>query len=186
MSSFVLRAMMSGQYWPEGDEVYHAELTVPVLLVHGMHDKFVPVEEDQRMAEVWHPSHHTPQIPPAQPRGTLLCAPAPGTSELRLRVKGGVQKVGLPGTGVWIMCCPLCPLKGTLRQTSLAVQWLALHTSTAGGMGSILRWGTRIPHAMWRGPPKKRHSSQLAFVMGNIILQESEWESLDQIPQKGS
>lgn len=125
---------MSGQYWPEGDEVYHAELTVPVLLVHGMHDKFVPVEEDQRMAEVWHPSHHTPQIPPAQRRGTLLCAPAPGPSELRLRVKGGVQKVGLPGTGVWIMCCPLCLLKGTLHQTSLAVQWLALHTSTAGGM----------------------------------------------------
>ncbi|XP_010642675.1 protein ABHD8, partial [Fukomys damarensis] len=52
VSSFVLRAMMSGQYWPEGDEVYHAELTVPVLLVHGMHDKFVPVEEDQRMAEI--------------------------------------------------------------------------------------------------------------------------------------
>lgn len=52
VSSFVLRAMMSGQYWPEGDEVYHAEITVPVLLVHGMHDKFVPIEEDQRMAEV--------------------------------------------------------------------------------------------------------------------------------------
>uniref|UniRef100_A0A7N6A4P3 Protein ABHD8 n=1 Tax=Anabas testudineus TaxID=64144 RepID=A0A7N6A4P3_ANATE len=51
VSSFVLRAMMSGQYWPEGDEVYHAELTVPTLLIHGMHDKFVPVEEDQRMAE---------------------------------------------------------------------------------------------------------------------------------------
>lgn len=61
VSSFVLRAMMSGQYWPEGDEVYHAELTVPVLLVHGMHDKFVPVEEDQRMAEVGarHPSHQS-------------------------------------------------------------------------------------------------------------------------------
>ncbi|TNN77529.1 Protein ABHD8 [Liparis tanakae] len=52
VSPFVLRATMSGQYWPEGDEVYHAELTVPVLLVHGMHDKFVPIEEDQRMAEV--------------------------------------------------------------------------------------------------------------------------------------
>lgn len=52
VSSFVLRAMMSGQYWPEGDEVYHAEITVPILLVHGMHDKFVPIEEDQRMAEV--------------------------------------------------------------------------------------------------------------------------------------
>ncbi|XP_041270822.1 protein ABHD8 [Onychostruthus taczanowskii] len=57
VSSFVLRATMSGQYWPEGDELYHAELAVPVLLVHGMHDKFVPIEEDQRMAEVrgWHP-----------------------------------------------------------------------------------------------------------------------------------
>lgn len=52
VSPFVLRAMMSGQYWPEGDEVYHAELTVPILLVHGMCDKFVPIDEDQRMAEV--------------------------------------------------------------------------------------------------------------------------------------
>uniref|UniRef100_A0A3Q3AWH9 Protein ABHD8 n=1 Tax=Kryptolebias marmoratus TaxID=37003 RepID=A0A3Q3AWH9_KRYMA len=52
VSPFVLRAMMSGQYWPEGDEVYHAELTVPILLVHGLCDKFVPVEEDQRMAEI--------------------------------------------------------------------------------------------------------------------------------------
>lgn len=51
--------MMSGQYWPEGDEVYHAELTVPILLVHGMHDKFVPVEEDQRMAEVSGPLQGT-------------------------------------------------------------------------------------------------------------------------------
>lgn len=52
VSPFVLRAMMSGQYWPEGDEVYHAELTVPILLVHGLYDKFVPMDEDQRMAEV--------------------------------------------------------------------------------------------------------------------------------------
>lgn len=52
VSPFVLRAMMSGQYWPEGDEVYHAELTVPILLIHGMCDKFVPMDEDQRMAEV--------------------------------------------------------------------------------------------------------------------------------------
>ncbi|XP_076837857.1 protein ABHD8 [Brachyhypopomus gauderio] len=52
VSPFVLRAMMSGQYWPEGDEVYHAELTAPILLVHGLHDKFVPMDEDQRMAEI--------------------------------------------------------------------------------------------------------------------------------------
>lgn len=73
VSPFVLRAMMSGQYWPEGDEVYHAELTVPILLVHGMCDKFVPVDEDQRMAEVpvrlcahlsWH-EHVQAKIPTA-------------------------------------------------------------------------------------------------------------------------
>lgn len=50
--SFVLRSMMSGQYWPEGDEVYHAEIVVPTLLVHGMHDRFVHVEDDQQMTEV--------------------------------------------------------------------------------------------------------------------------------------
>lgn len=54
VSPFVLRAMMGGQYWPEGDEVYHAELTVPILLVHGLYDKFVPMDEDQRMAEVYY------------------------------------------------------------------------------------------------------------------------------------
>lgn len=79
VSSFVLRAMMSGQYWPEGDEVYHAELTVPVLLVHGMHDKFVPVEEDQRMAEVG-PRTLCPNSPPNTP-GDVACPWAwPGRS----------------------------------------------------------------------------------------------------------
>ena len=32
--------------------------------------------------------------------------------------------------------------------TSLVVQWLRLHASNAGGMGSIPGWGTKIPHAM--------------------------------------
>lgn len=49
--SFVLRSMMNGQYWPEGDEVYHAEIVVPTLLVHGMHDRFVHVDDDQQMTE---------------------------------------------------------------------------------------------------------------------------------------
>lgn len=71
---------MSGQYWPEGDEVYHAELTVPVLLVHGMHDKFVPVEEDQRMAEVGNGTPATtPQNPPLEAQVTQLYFPTPGT-----------------------------------------------------------------------------------------------------------
>ena len=30
--------------------------------------------------------------------------------------------------------------------TSLAVQWLRLHSSTAGGVGLIPDWRTKIPH----------------------------------------
>ena len=33
------------------------------------------------------------------------------------------------------------------ERNSLTVQWLGLHTSTAGGMGSIPCRGTKIPHA---------------------------------------
>ena len=35
--------------------------------------------------------------------------------------------------------------------TSLVVLWLRLRASTAGGMGSIPGWGTKIPHAKQRG-----------------------------------
>ena len=34
--------------------------------------------------------------------------------------------------------------------TSLAVQWLRLHASTAGRMGLIPGWGTKMPHTMSR------------------------------------
>ena len=43
------------------------------------------------------------------------------------------------------------------------VQWLILHASTAGGMGSIPSQGTKIPHVMWRGQKRK-----------NISLEEKE------------
>ena len=39
--------------------------------------------------------------------------------------------------------------------TSLVVQWLRLHVPTAGGMGSILGQGTKIPHASWFGQINK-------------------------------
>ena len=44
--------------------------------------------------------------------------------------------------------------------TSLAVQWLRLHASTAGGVGLIPGWGTKIPHAMWRKKKKKKSEHQ--------------------------
>ena len=40
--------------------------------------------------------------------------------------------------------------------TSLAVQWLRLHPSTAGGTGSIPGWGTKIPQASQRDQKKIR------------------------------
>ena len=40
--------------------------------------------------------------------------------------------------------------------TSLAVQWLRLHASNAGGEGSTPGQGTKIPHATWRGQILKK------------------------------
>ena len=37
----------------------------------------------------------------------------------------------------------------TLLKTSLVVQWLRLHASTAGETGYIPGWGTKIPYASW-------------------------------------
>ena len=42
------------------------------------------------------------------------------------------------------------------RGNSLVVQWLGLRTSTAGDMGSIPSWGTKIPHASQRGQKKRK------------------------------
>ena len=40
--------------------------------------------------------------------------------------------------------------------SSLAVQWVRLCASTAGGEGSIPGWGTMIPHAAQCGQKKKK------------------------------
>ena len=39
--------------------------------------------------------------------------------------------------------------------TSPAIQWLRLHTPTAGSTVLIPGQGIKIPHAMWRGKKKK-------------------------------
>ena len=44
--------------------------------------------------------------------------------------------------------------------TSLAVQWLRLHASTAGGAGSIPGWGTKIPHAGQSGEGQEAHTKK--------------------------
>ena len=47
-------------------------------------------------------------------------------------------------------------IKTTMRGTSLEAQWLRLHASTAGGVGSIPGWGTKIPHVMQHGQNKTK------------------------------
>ena len=45
-------------------------------------------------------------------------------------------------------------LKKACCTTSLAVQWLRFHTSTAGDVGSTPGWETKIPHAIKCGPKR--------------------------------
>ena len=40
--------------------------------------------------------------------------------------------------------------------TSLVVQWLGLHASNAGDMGSIPGWETKMPHATWHAKKKRK------------------------------
>ena len=48
--------------------------------------------------------------------------------------------------------------------TSLAVQWLGLHASTARGMGSIPGRGTKILHATPRPKKKKKNKDSGAWL----------------------
>ena len=46
--------------------------------------------------------------------------------------------------------------KNDLLGTSLVVQWLKLSAPTAGGMGSILGWRTKIPQCHMVQPKEKK------------------------------
>ena len=46
-------------------------------------------------------------------------------------------------------------IQETHIRDSRVVQWLGLCAHTAGGLGLIPGWGTKIPHAVWHGPEKK-------------------------------
>ena len=57
-----------------------------------------------------------------------------------------------------IMLREISQIKKTSIGASLVVQWLGLHTFTAGGTGLIPALGTKIPHAMWYG--QKAHKKK--------------------------
>ena len=49
--------------------------------------------------------------------------------------------------------------------TSLAVQWLGLCASTAGGPGIDPCWGTKILHAAWHGKKQKQKDKQTEKIL---------------------
>lgn len=49
-------------------------------------------------------------------------------------------------------------MKKKNEEAALAVQWLRLYTSSAGGLGSISGWKTKIQHAVWSSQKKIMYS----------------------------
>jgi len=47
-----LRHVMRGQIWESGDEEYHAQITCPVLLALGKHDKFIARSDEIHMLKI--------------------------------------------------------------------------------------------------------------------------------------
>ena len=71
-------------------------------------------------------------------------------------------RVSLPKQESTALPDPAGPLlweKNSTPGTSLPVQWLRLHASTAGGMDSIPDQGTKIRHGTWGNQKKKRFNS---------------------------
>lgn len=57
--SYVLRHVMRGQDWLNGDEDYHESLLVPSLLIYGEHDQLVSMEEEVSMTQCLNASQLT-------------------------------------------------------------------------------------------------------------------------------
>lgn len=50
--SYVLDYIMNGQWWLDGDDLYHSCINMPTLLIWGRHDKFVSLAEEEAMNKV--------------------------------------------------------------------------------------------------------------------------------------
>ncbi|XP_041365904.1 uncharacterized protein LOC121380927, partial [Gigantopelta aegis] len=55
--TYVLQHTMNGQIWPEGDEFFHNWLMCPALLIYGLRDQLISLEEEKDMEEAIYDSH---------------------------------------------------------------------------------------------------------------------------------
>ena len=62
------------------------------------------------------------------------------------------------------------------RGTSLAVQWLRLSISDAGGMGSIPGWGSKIPYGCMVWPTKTKTWKDASESEFQDLVYFSPWE----------
>ena len=54
-------------------------------------------------------------------------------------------------------------IRNVYSGTSLAIQWLRLHASTGGGIGSIPGWETKILHAAWHSQKRKKKTEEICI-----------------------
>ena len=67
-------------------------------------------------------------------------------------------------------------LKNTKRETSLVVQLFRLQASTAGDMGSIPGWETKILHACSMAKRKKKHKERVFAILLYCCIKQ--WEDI--------
>ena len=74
-----------------------------------------------------------------------------------------MQKLVKPKQAVLSNLVVLCQYQLPALGVSLVVQWLRLHAFNAEGMGTILGWGTEIPHAAVQPKKKKQTHKTSCF-----------------------
>ena len=80
-----------------------------------------------------------------------------------------MQKGAYSNSSSWFM-----KLKVEL-QNSLVVQWLGLRAFTAKGLGSIPRWGTKIPQAARHSQKKKKKNEKQKLSSARTLRIKKPW-----------
>ena len=71
--------------------------------------------------------------------------------------------------------------KITMIGTSLAIQWLGLHASTAGGVGWIPGWGTNVPASHVARPKKKKKKTMINMLRALVEKLDNMQEQMGNI-----